>query len=102
MLVNVFVLSSNETVQLKLDPGDTVAMVKSKIRLQLKIPSNEQRLIYAGLELENEHKLFEYSIQKNSTLQLLICKLNIMHLGRIGDVIEYCCVNYSILIRLYL
>ena len=80
VLVNVFVLSSDETVQLKLDPDDTVAIVKLKIHQQLKIPLNEQRLIYAGLELENEYKLFQYSIQKNSTLQLLICKLNIIHL----------------------
>ena len=74
MLVYIFVVSLNETVQLKLGPDDTVRMVKLKIHQQLKIPLSEQMLVYAGLELEDEHKLFEYSIQKNSTLQLLICK----------------------------
>ena len=76
VLVYIFVVSLNKTVQLKLGPDDTVGMVKIKIHQQLKIPLSEQMLVYAGLELEDEHKLFEYSIQKNSTLQLLICKLN--------------------------
>ena len=75
VLVNVYILSFNETVQLKLGPNDTVGMVKAKIHEQLSIPCDEQKLIYAGRVLEDEYKLFEYSIQKNSTLQLLICKL---------------------------
>ena len=75
VLINIFVMSSNETVQLKLGPNDTVEMAKCKIQQQLKIPCSEQKLIYAGLELEDEQQLFQYSIQKNSTLQLLIGKL---------------------------
>ena len=78
VLVYIFVVSLNESVQLKLDPDDTVKMVKVKIRQLLKIPLSEQMLVYAGLELEDDHRLFEYSIQKNSTLQLLICKLNLL------------------------
>lgn len=75
ILINIFIMSSEETVQLKLGPDDTVGMVKSKIQEQLKIPCGEQKLIYAGLELEDEQQLFQYSIQKNSTLQLLIGNL---------------------------
>ena len=74
MLVYIFVVSLDKTVQIQLDPDDTVRMVKLKIHQQLKIRLSEQMLVYAGLELEDEHKLFEYGIQKNSILQLLICK----------------------------
>ena len=75
MLINLLILSSNETVQLKLGPDDTVEMVKVKIKKQLEIPCGEQKLIYAGLELKDERLLLEYNVQKYSTLQLLISKL---------------------------
>lgn len=97
VLVYIFVVSLNETVQLKLGPDDTVRMVKLKIRQQLKIPLSEQMLVYAGLELEDEHKLFEYSIQRNSTLQLLICKRWHLHLA----IYSPCVVIYNIACILY-
>lgn len=57
-----------------LAPNDTVGMVKSMINCELHIPVSDQRLVYAGLVLEDEHTLSDYSIQRNSTLQLLGCK----------------------------
>ena len=50
---------------------DTVKDIKAKIQDKVKIPQDQQRLIFAGKEMENERTLSEYNVQQGSTLYLM-------------------------------
>ena len=62
---------TGKTILQRVDSPDTVADVKAKIGLEDGIPSNEQRLLFAGIPLEDGHNFFEYNISNNSLLHLL-------------------------------
>ena len=63
---------TGKTIKVEVNPFDTIRLVKEMIQDKENIPSDDQRLIFAGKQLEDDCRLSHYKMYTEDTLHLAL------------------------------
>ena len=63
---------TGKTLTIKVEPSDTILVLKEIIQEKEGFPADQQRLMFAGKDLEDQYTLSNYNIQNESTLHMLL------------------------------
>ena len=79
--MQIYIRTPNHvTIKLNVDACDTINLIKAKIQDKQGTPQDQQRLTFIGQRLDNVHTLSDYSIQNETSLDLVARPRGSMHI----------------------